>query len=102
MPIPLAILLGTLVFIIFYISLGDYAYFFWPGFFLGYAIYLFVHYKIHTTKAPKNIVKYLWVHHFFHHYKYEDKAYGVSSPLWDIIFGTMPPKKQHTTKNKHH
>jgi len=98
MPIPVAILLGAVVFMIFYLSLGDYAYLFWPGFFIGYAIYLYVHYKVHTSKPPKNIFKYLWTHHFLHHYQYEEKAYGVSSPLWDIIFRTMPPNKQDRTK----
>lgn len=99
MPIFLAILLGSLFFFIFYMIFGYYTYFFWPGFFLGYAIYLFIHYIIHTQKPPKNIFRYLWKHHAYHHYLYEDKAYGVSSPLWDIIFRTMPPKKRIHNKS---
>lgn len=59
---------------------------------LGYAIYLFIHYVVHARKPPKNFLKYLWTHHSLHHYVFEDRAFGVSSPLWDIIFKTMPPK----------
>ncbi|MDZ7659917.1 sterol desaturase family protein [Fodinibius sp.] len=32
-------------------------------------------------------------HHTLHHYKYPDKAFGVSTTLWDRVFGTMPPEK---------
>ena len=92
MPIPLAILLGAIFFGIFWLILSDHTFFFWPGFFVGYASYLYVHYIVHAWKPPTNFFKILWDHHNLHHYVYDDKAYGVSSPLWDIVFGTMPPK----------
>ncbi|WP_053978185.1 sterol desaturase family protein [Mangrovimonas xylaniphaga] len=94
MPIPLAILLGALFFALFYVIMGEYTYLFWPGFFFGYAAYLYIHYIIHARRPPKNWFRYLWKHHHLHHHKFDDKAYGVSSPLWDIVFGTMPPKKR--------
>jgi 4-hydroxysphinganine ceramide fatty acyl 2-hydroxylase len=92
MPIPLAILLSAIFFGIFWVIMGPSAFFFWPGFFIGYAGYLYVHYIVHTRKPPQNSFKILWSHHHLHHHVYDDKAYGVSSPLWDVIFGTMPPK----------
>ncbi len=92
MPIPLAILLGAIFFGLYWLILGVNTFFFWPGFFVGYAAYLYVHYIVHTRKPPKNALRILWDHHNLHHYVYDDKAYGVSSPLWDYIFGTMPPK----------
>ena len=94
MPIPLAILLSAIFFGIFYLIMGLNTFFFWPGFFTGYAAYLYVHYIVHTRKPPQNAFKILWSHHHLHHYVYDDKAYGVSSPLWDVIFRTMPPKGQ--------
>lgn len=100
MPIPLAILLASIFFLIFYLILGNDAFFFWPGFFIGYATYLYIHHKVHTSKPPKNIFKYLWRHHLLHHYSCENKAFGVSSPLWDFIFRTMPPKKRSTANDK--
>ncbi len=71
-------------------AMGEYAYAFLPGFVMGYAGYLFVHYITHAYAPPKNVFKVLWVHHSIHHYKSQDKAFGVSSPLWDYVFGTMP------------
>jgi sterol desaturase/sphingolipid hydroxylase (fatty acid hydroxylase superfamily) len=28
-------------------------------------------------------------HHILHHFQDPAKRYGVSSPLWDYVFGTM-------------
>lgn len=100
MPIPLAILLSSIFFGIFWLLMGVNTFFFWPGFFIGYAAYLYVHYIVHTRKPPSNALKILWSHHHLHHYVYDDKAYGVSSPLWDVIFGTMPPKGQPIPRQK--
>jgi sterol desaturase/sphingolipid hydroxylase (fatty acid hydroxylase superfamily) len=100
LPIPLALLVSGLLFMLFYLPMGQHALFFFPGFLSGYAAYLFVHYKVHTSKPPKNAFSYLWKHHLIHHYSDDERAYGVSSPLWDIVFGTMP--KKTSTKKKHH
>jgi len=93
MPIIMALVLAALFFGLFYLLMGEAAYFFWPGFLLGYAGYLFIHYTIHARKAPNNLFGYLWKHHLLHHYIYDNKAFGVTSPLWDVVFGTMPPNK---------
>jgi sterol desaturase/sphingolipid hydroxylase (fatty acid hydroxylase superfamily) len=74
----------------FYQLIGEYTYAFLPGFIMGYAAYLFVHFAVHAYQPPKNFLKILWVNHGIHHYKDNNKAFGVSSPLWDIVFGTMP------------
>lgn len=92
LPIPLAIVVASAFFFLFYWPLGHLNFFFFPGFLLGYAGYLFVHFKVHTSRPPNNMLKYLWKHHHIHHYKYENKAFGVSSPFWDLVFNTMPPK----------
>ena len=93
LPIPLAILLGG-VFLVYFIQyLGEMTYYFWPGFFIGYASYLRIHYLVHSRKPPKTFLKYLWRHHHLHHYEYEDKAYVVSSTLWDFVFRTLPPQE---------
>ena len=39
-------------------------------------------------------------HHHLHHHVYEEKAFGVSSPIWDFIFGTLPPKGRIERKVK--
>ena len=45
-------------------------------------------------RAAINFLKTLWVHHAIHHYKDDTRAYGVSSPLWDWILGTMPDRSK--------
>lgn len=94
MPLPLMLLLSAVLFSIFRLIMGDFAYPFFAGIILGYGLYLSIHVLIHTRKPPKNFFRYLWRHHNLHHFRYEDKAYGVSTPLWDIIFRTMPPSGQ--------
>ncbi len=94
MPIPLSILLSALFFFFFKLIMGDYAYGFMPGFVFGYTAYLFVHYIVHAWQPPNNIFKELWIHHGIHHYKDHERAYGVSSPLWDFVFKTLPKRKK--------
>nr|MBI1229305.1 fatty acid hydroxylase [Cytophagales bacterium] len=72
--------------------MGDYSFYFLPGFLFGYAAYLGVHYIVHAYQPPKNFLKVLWVNHAIHHYKDPDVAFGVSTPIWDYVFGTMPKK----------
>lgn len=83
---------AAISYLLFKLILGDYAFYFLPGFLGGYASYLGVHYIVHAFNPPKNFLKVLWVNHAIHHYKDPDIAFGVSTPLWDIIFGTMPKK----------
>ena len=88
---PVASLTLATLFLFLYISLmGDNAFGFTPGFLMGYAGYLSVHYIVHAFQPPKNFFRILWVHHGIHHYKDHERAFGVSSPLWDYVFGTMP------------
>ncbi len=87
---------GLYAFILYYVFtflMGDYALYFLPGFLIGYALYLGVHYMVHAYQPPKNFFKFLWVNHAIHHYKDPDVAFGVSLPLWDYVFGTAPKKK---------
>ena len=84
--ITVSILLGLT-----YLMMGKYAFSFIPGLLFGYLSYIFVHYQVHLNRPPKFLRK-MMVHHALHHYKYDDLAFGVSSTLWDRVFGTMPPK----------
>lgn len=83
---------AAISYLLFKLILGDFAFYFLPGFLVGYASYLGVHYIVHAFNPPKNFFKILWVNHAIHHYKDPDIAFGVSTPLWDIVFGTMPKK----------
>jgi sterol desaturase/sphingolipid hydroxylase (fatty acid hydroxylase superfamily) len=87
-PVP-ALLFLTLFWGVFYLCFEGGVWFFLPGFELGYLLYSFIHYSVHTRKAPKGFEK-LWHHHIIHHYKEPEKAFGVSSRFWDRVFRTLP------------
>ena len=84
---------AAILYLLFTLLMGDFALYFLPGFLLGYAGYLGVHYVVHVYTPPKNFFKILWVNHAIHHYKNPDSAFGVSSPLWDYLLGTLPKKE---------
>ena len=60
------------------------------GTLFGYVIYDLIHYATHHLPMRSGYLKFLKQHHMKHHYKTPDKRYGVSSPLWDYVFRTMP------------
>lgn len=92
MPPIMSLLISSLLFFVFRLVFGNLVFGILAGLLFGYALYLLVHYAIHAYAPPKNALKILWVHHSIHHYKDHDRAYGVSSPLWDWILGTMPKR----------
>jgi sterol desaturase/sphingolipid hydroxylase (fatty acid hydroxylase superfamily) len=93
MPPLLSITLGTILLLLFRVIMGDFVFAFLPGFMVGYASYLSVHYLVHAYPPPKNFFKALWVNHSVHHYKDGEVVFGVSSPLWDYIYGTLELKE---------
>jgi 4-hydroxysphinganine ceramide fatty acyl 2-hydroxylase len=94
MPPIMSLFIASLFFFIFKLIFGTFVFGIVSGLLFGYAIYLFVHYAVHAYAPPKNFLKTLWIHHSIHHYKNDDKAFGVSSPLWDWVFGTMPERNK--------
>lgn len=60
------------------------------GFIIGYLIYDLMHYAEHHLPMRRGAMKYLKRYHLKHHYKTPDQRFGVSSPLWDHVFGTAP------------
>lgn len=96
MPPILAVVVAGSLFALFFFLMGEAAYAFFPGFIWGYSGYLIVHYCVHAYPPPKNFMKHLWINHAIHHYKDGDIVFGVSSPLWDYVFGTMG----HTRKEE--
>jgi sterol desaturase/sphingolipid hydroxylase (fatty acid hydroxylase superfamily) len=89
-PVP-GLLIISLLFLIYYALMGHYVFIFLPGFVTGYLLYTRVHYKTHTRRIP-SYLKSHYRHHSLHHYKYPEKAFGISTQLWDKVFGTMPPE----------
>lgn len=100
MPPLISITISTILLLLLRLVMGDFVFAFLPGFLVGYAAYLGVHYMVHAYQPPKNFFKALWVNHGIHHYKDGDRVFGVSSPLWDYIYGTMDaPKEKNLSAN---
>lgn len=60
------------------------------GFMTGYLIYDLTHYATHHFPMRSGVFKFLKRYHMQHHYKTPNQRFGVSSPLWDKVFGTYP------------
>lgn len=89
-PVPGLFIEGVL-YLVFWAALGNYVYVFMPGFMTGYLLYTYIHFSTHKTPVP-SFLKKQYRHHSLHHYKYPEKAFGISTTLWDRVFGTMPPE----------
>ena len=100
LPPAVSIVLAVLFIALFRMVMGLNGFAFGGGFLFGYSTYLLVHYCVHMYKPPKNFLSILWKHHNLHHYVGDDGAFGVSSPLWDHVLGTMPadPKRKAAAK----
>jgi len=92
MPPIVSVFIASFLFFVFKLAFGNFVFGIVAGMLFGYALYLFIHYAVHAYAPPKNFLKTLWIHHSIHHYKDPNAAYGVSSPLWDYFFGTMPKR----------
>ncbi|XP_022885547.1 dihydroceramide fatty acyl 2-hydroxylase FAH1-like isoform X2 [Olea europaea var. sylvestris] len=57
---------------------------------LGCVMYDVTHYYLHhgqpTSVVPKSLKKY----HLNHHFRIQNKGFGITSSLWDKVFGTLP------------
>jgi sterol desaturase/sphingolipid hydroxylase (fatty acid hydroxylase superfamily) len=87
-PVP-SLIISSIIFLMMYVLMREYAFVFFPGFMLGYLVYGTMHYAIHAWNPPFKWMKPLWRNHHLHHYKNEEQGFGVSSTLWDHVFGTM-------------
>ena len=63
---------------------------FFAFFIVGYLIYDYIHYATHHFPMRNPVAKFLKHYHLKHHFSGETGRYGVSSPLWDLVFGTRP------------
>jgi sterol desaturase/sphingolipid hydroxylase (fatty acid hydroxylase superfamily) len=99
-PVP-SLILATIIFSLIYLAMGNHAFIFFPGFLLGYLMYGTMHYAIHAWNPPFKWMKPLWRNHHLHHYKNERMGFGVTTTLWDRLFGTMfDLKKEKEDKEK--
>jgi sterol desaturase/sphingolipid hydroxylase (fatty acid hydroxylase superfamily) len=96
MPLGFSVPLGILFYVAYMALLGPRIgepYF--AGFIAGYLAYDGSHYAIHHFRMQSWFGRHLKKHHMLHHHSDHDGGFGVSSPLWDHVFRTMPqPRKR--------
>ena len=90
MPLPVSVPLAVILFFLFKLVFGLYYLNTFGGLVIGYVAYDSIHYATHHFKMKNGIFKFLKEYHLKHHYAGEDTAYGVSNPLWDYVFRTVP------------
>lgn len=87
-PVP-GIVLASVLYLLFRIPFGPVLVEpFFASFLVGYLCYDYTHFAVHHFNPRTRFGKMLKQHHMLHHYATQDLRYGVSSPLWDYVFGT--------------
>ena len=56
----------------------------------GFAGYELIHYRIHFSRPSCALEERLRGRHLAHHFKEPDAIFGVTTRLWDVVFGTEP------------
>ena len=90
--VPMSLVMYAILYLIFAVVLGL-PHWVGPvlsGFIAGYLFYDLTHYATHHFPMRAGMWKWLKRYHMMHHYKSPNQRYGVSSPLWDYVFGTKP------------
>jgi sterol desaturase/sphingolipid hydroxylase (fatty acid hydroxylase superfamily) len=96
MPPAVSVPLALAFYGLFWVVLGvalDAGYWIAPtfsGFIAGYLAYDMLHYSTHHVNLRSRTLRAIRRHHMLHHSQTPDRRFGVSSPLWDYVFGTEP------------
>ncbi len=90
MPLAVSVPLAIILFFLFKLIFGEYYLSYYAGLVFGYLCYDYIHYATHHFPMKRGIGKFLKVYHLKHHFRNENKSFGVSSPLWDYVFRTTP------------
>lgn len=94
LPIALAYFLGA-TFLTGSWQLAAYLY---AGFMLGYLFYELLDFEAHHGKAKGRVMRYYKKYHLQHHHADENARYGVTSPVFDYLFGTYHLKPKQARK----
>lgn len=93
---PVAVVVG----VVYWLAFGPY---FWPiygGTALGYILYDWLHYYTHHFNPKGGPGKWLKRYHMLHHFDSPHHRFGITSPLWDLVFGTFMPLEQSWRKQE--
>jgi len=88
MPPSISVPLAVLFYILFLLTFGHLAPGVFAGLVFGYVCYDMLHYATHHFPMKRGLWLWLKQYHLRHHYKDDDAGFGISSPIWDYVFGT--------------
>lgn len=95
MPPAVSIPLAALFFWAFTVIFGTpAAYPLFAGFIVGYLTYDYTHFYLHHYTPRSDLGKRLREQHMRHHFQDHRFGFGVSSPLWDVVFRTLPRRRR--------
>lgn len=84
---PVALVFGA----IWYLVFGPYFWTVFGGTAAGYIAYDWTHYYTHHANPKRGPGKWLKRYHMLHHHDSPQHRYGITSPLWDLVFRTYLP-----------
>ncbi len=61
------------------------------GLLAAYVGYEVIHLRCHTRPPQGRYGRWVRRHHFHHHFQNPRVNHGVSTPIWDLVFGTYVP-----------
>jgi sterol desaturase/sphingolipid hydroxylase (fatty acid hydroxylase superfamily) len=88
MPPIVSVPMAVLFYFVFTFAFRSFAPQISAGFAFGYVCYDTIHFATHHFAMKSRVGQWLKHYHLRHHYKDDEAGYGVSSPLWDYVFGT--------------
>ena len=95
---PVAALIG----IAFYFLFGPYFWTVYGGTAAGYIAYDWTHYYTHHARPKSGLGKWIQRYHMLHHHDSPNHRYGITTPLWDLVFGTwLGTKKMVRQAGRH-
>jgi sterol desaturase/sphingolipid hydroxylase (fatty acid hydroxylase superfamily) len=88
-PALMLFVLGGLVGIVYHLVFGPT---YWAQIFagtaVGYVAYDWTHYYAHHFHPKRGLGNWIRRYHLMHHFQEGNDRFGISSPLWDLVFRT--------------
>jgi sterol desaturase/sphingolipid hydroxylase (fatty acid hydroxylase superfamily) len=88
MPPSISVPLAFFFYGLFLLIFGRLAASVFAGLVFGYVCYDMLHFAAHHFAMKRGMWLWLKQYHLRHHYRDDQAGYGISSPLWDYVFGT--------------
>ncbi len=91
--LPISLPIATVYWLLAWALLGTWhaASYLFIGLIAGYFCYEWLHFQAHHRSPRVRLLRHLKKYHLMHHYRTPHMRFGVTSPLFDFIFGTFQP-----------